>query len=248
MLCYLSCSAKKLPLLSKNIRPVLRAADMMLVEPNDVLPLGENVVDTITTLIGKCNMAIIDITEYSPYQDYEIRRLVQSASTKPVIFICEENYDEGYINYVADSETVLKYGNDGALDEEFSEALLYSLKRMKGQESYSNANKLFNLQEYSACVAMAYAELESCTMKLRKKLEITAYSNDNYTEHRRYYSLESFISYALDLTSNELEEFRILQRTRNRVVHENLMVSKKEAQKCLTIANKLLDKVENYQG
>jgi len=85
-------------------------------------------------------------------------------------------------------------------------------------------------------------------MKLRKKLEITAYSDDNYTEHRRYYSLGSFISYALDLTSNELEEFRILQRTRNRVVHENLMVSKKEAQKCLTIANKLLDKVEKYQG
>ena len=245
-LCFLSCAYLRTSRITRVIKPLLKSIDVELVELGDVLAPGETRIDTVTTLISKCNVAIVDLTEYSKLQEYEIQILLEAEPQKTIIFICEDVVDENY-RYIAASRPIYLYSADGSLEEEFSLRIVNALLDIKEKSTGSVARRLFNKHEYSASVTMAYSELESYTKKSYQEIRNRKEYYTEEVEARRVYSFNAFVLNFLNLSNEEEKEFRQLTNVRNSIVHFNSDIDKKQAERCLKIASELIQKVDKWR-
>lgn len=170
-LCFVSCSMSRISQLLAILNPVLNSYGITIVRIDDMLMPGDNWIDIASTAIRKSRAAIIDISDATPNVMIELGLIKATKKQKNVLIICEKGKNS--FEFDLNGQSVLQYTFD-ILDEEAGEYFRRLLDRwafkvfcdegrMYGSNKcgiFSDAHRLFQKGEYSACIISACSELE----------------------------------------------------------------------------------------
>lgn len=220
-LCFISCPMSRISLLKTILYPVLQELGITPIRIDEMLMPGNNWLDIARTAIKKSNMAIVDISDNNPNVMYELG-VIQSEKNHSVILIAENGSD---IPFTYTSNEIVTYKTDWAdnqdYENEFSKKfknLYYRLfKDGLNTKPFSDANRLFRKNEFSACIISAFSELEflfqkrhnitsqqnSLPVMLYQYVGTGAYSNSTYREVQQWWSLRNKIIYNDYKASND---------------------------------------------
>lgn len=169
-LCFISCATSRISRLSELIYPVLQDLGITPVRIDDMLMPSDNWIDVSQTAIRKSKAAIIDISDSSNVM-LELGLIKSTKQEKNMLIICEEGT---VVPFAAIGHLVLTYTFDvtgekvvhhftNALREWAIQAFDIDLDEYKNNNKrkvLSDAYRLFEKVEYSACIVSAYSELE----------------------------------------------------------------------------------------
>ncbi len=232
-LCFVSCPMNRIAQLSDILYPVLRSMGITPVRPDNMVGLGDNILDVTKTVIQKSRFAIVDITDNNSNSIFDLAFLQSKKNKDDTLVIADINSS---IPSFASEYKMAFYSLDPTDEhrlQSFTEDVrTWILKKapsndehyMKNhpQGMFDNAQGLFNKKEYSACIVSAFSELEYL-MRNRRKQEAKDYIPFRFS---------SELIRLMDSPSTK--EYINL---RNRIVHEGHRASKKEAQNVLGFIN-----------
>jgi len=232
-LCFISASMKRISQLKQLLYPILYEMGITPVRVEDLVSLGDNWVAITETVITKSHMAIVDVSDNNSNVMFELG-LIQS--TKQAAYIPISELGTKIPASIADRH-ILTYTFD-VQDREHIENFARQLKKAcaavfndhtNKNSPFVEAKRLFDKNEYSACIISAISDLEFLFQKRRgenakpasllntfKELyEEGKYSQSTFTELLTHWSL------------------------RNKIVHNRYKASKGEARAILDFVNTL---------
>ena len=232
-LCFISCAMSRIAQLSALINPILLNLGITPVRIDDMLMPGENWVDISRTAIRKSKAAIIDISDSSSNVMLELGLIKSTKPKQNILVLCEE----GTILPISLSDQpILTYTFDITHEKNtnhFAESLnkwccnvfdivsdTYSDK--KNHAVFADAYRLFNKEEYSACIVSAYSELE-----YQVSLHYTEPWAKNHGITHQGFSLNQYFKNCYENNNQNAYELIVL---RNKIVHQGYVATKKEAQ------------------
>lgn len=229
-LCFISCSMSRISQLSAMLNPILNNFGITPVRIDDMLMPGDNWIDISSTAIRKSKAAIIDISDARPNVMLELGLLKSVKSEKNILMICEK--DKSLPTSDLNGQLVLYYTfdvPDKKVEYHFKKVLsewiceVYGTEREmhsnSGQSIFSNARRLLEKGEYSACIVSAYSELEY-------RLSL------HYSE--RYPKKDGFSNFRINdyLNSDIYSDIPFSKEyvsLRNKIVHQRYVATEKEA-------------------
>lgn len=241
-LCFISCAMSRIAQLSSLINPILLNLGIIPVRIDDMLMPGDNWVDISQTAIRKSKAAIIDISDSSSSVMFELG-LIKSTKPKQNILVL---YEEGPVIPVSliDLPT-LNYTFDINNDNKtyhFTEALKEWICSVFDIESdtynnknsvFSDAYRLFNKEEYSACIVSAYSELEY-QISLKYDLQPKIYGISH--------QILNFRQYLNNQCKNINQNNDALITLRNKIVHQKYVATENDARNFLSFVETVYEK------
>ena len=231
-LCFVSCSMNRIAQLSAIIDPILHSMGITPVRPENMLKLGDNILDAMKTIIRKSRFAIIDITDSNASSLYELSILQSEKNIEDILVIADVNSTPSYAVkdqrialYTLDSTdecTLQKFAKDirsWILNNKEYINDYYS--NNNSQIAFENAHRLYNKKEYSACVVSAFSELEYLMRNRRESKDLLDFR---------------FSSELIRLMDSSSAKEYI--RLRNEIVHQGHRATKAEAQNVLDFVEK----------
>lgn len=238
-LCFISCAMSRIAQLSALINPILFNLGITPVRIDDMVMPGDNWVDISRTAIRKSKAAIVDISDSSSNVMLELG-LIKSIKPKQNILIL---YEEGTVLPVSLSDLpILTYTFDITQEHNtyhFEKTLtkwscdVFDIEsnpqdNKKKRTIFSDAYRLFEKEEYSACIVSAYSELE---------YQISLHHSDSWTRNHGFtHQLFNLSQYLNNCNKNSHPNAYELIGLRNRIVHQRYVASKKEAHDFLNFA------------
>lgn len=185
-LCFISCATSRISRLSELINPILYDLGITPVRTDDMLMPSDNWIDVSQTVIRKSRAAIIDISDSSSNVMLELDIIKSTKKKKNILIICEKGtiVPQSIKDCIILTYTFDATGEPGIYH--FIKALgSWAFKAFdidpvdygnnENRKVFSDAYRLLEKREYSACIVSAYSELEYqiflCHMApLKKKL------------------------------------------------------------------------------
>lgn len=248
-LCFISCAMSRISRLSELINPVLQDLGITPVRIDDMLMPGDNWIDISQTVIRKSKAAIIDISDSSSNVMLELGFIKSAKQEKNVLIICEEGT---VVPFVAIGHLVLTYSfdvTDEIVVHHFTKALrecaiqTFDIDSVEYDNNhkrkiFSNAYRLFEKGEYSACIVSAYSELEYQISLCNENVMKRSYSVAHYLMHL-----------VLHLKQNPYDDkyAEYLIAIRNKIVHQKYTATEKEARDFLYLAQLINENGFNTQ-
>lgn len=238
-LCFISCAMSRIAQLSALINPVFHNLGITPVRIDDMLMPSDNWVDISQTAIRKSRAAIVDISDSSSNVMLELGVIKSTKQKKNILLLCEEGT---VIPVSLSDQSVLTYTFDVAHEKityHFIKALrewscrVFDVKSEiydnKGKHTvFTDAYRLLEKGEYSACIVSAYSELEYL---------ISSRHTDSWT--RDYGFTNQFFRLGQYLKShfeNSNQDAYALFTLRNKIVHQKYMATEAEARDFLHLA------------
>ena len=238
-LCFISCAMSRIAQLSALINPVFYNLGITPVRIDDMLMPSDNWVDISQTAIRKSKAAIVDISDSSSNVMLELGLIKSTKQKKNILLLCEEGT---VIPVSLSDQPVLTYTFDVAHEKityHFVKALrewscrVFDVKSVicdnKGKHTvFTDAYRLFEKGEYSACIVSAYSELEYL---------ISSRHTDSWT---RDYGLTNQAfrlgQYLKSHFENCNQDAYALFALRNKIVHQRYVATEAEARDFLHLA------------
>lgn len=241
-LCFISCAMTRTSQLSAMLNPILHAFGITPVRIDDMLTHGENWIDVSNTAIRKSKVAIVDVSEANPNVMFELGQIKSLKKANSVLMICEK----GKFSSISDlnGQLVLQYtfdDQDEKVEYHFKKALSEWICQVFGKESemynnskngaFSDAYRLLDKGEYSACIVSAYSELE---YQLSLHYIEPSPKKNSFSHFRLTEYLKSGVY-------NQIPFAKELVLLRNKVVHQRYVATEKEALEFMNIAEKIYE-------
>lgn len=226
-LCFISCSMSRISQLSAMLNPILNNFGITPVRIDNMLMPGDNWIDISSTAIRKSKAAIIDVSDANPNVMFELGLLKSTKSEKNILMICERDKylsvaDLNVLYYTFDvSDEKVEYHFRKALSEWICEVYGKGREMCSNSEQgiFSDAHRLFQKGEYSACIVSAYSELEY-QLSLRY-IELYA-KKDSFSHFKLNDYLKSVVYSDVPLS-------KAFVSLRDKVVHQRYVATEKEA-------------------
>ncbi len=237
-LCFISCAMSRIAQLSNLINPVLYNFGIRPVRIDDMLMPGDNWIDISRTAIRKSKAAIIDISDFSSNVMLELGLIKSSKQKQNILILCEEGTS---IPISLIDQQILTYTFDIGHEKttyQFIKALEKWICRVfdiesascdnKGKHTiFSDAKRLFEKGEYSACIVSAYSELE---------YQISSHDTDSRKKDFGYpYQNFSFGQYLRSRFKSNNQDAHELISVRNKIVHQRYVATETEARDFLRL-------------
>ena len=252
-LCFVSCTTDRIAQLSSLLYPLLRNQGVTPIRVDDMLMPGDNWLNVARTVIRKSNLAIVDISDDSPYVTAELSMLI--AEKKKIFVICDSSVKK-LPAYVSKYD-ILRYtfdpviGNNKVFREELSKRINKSIdikieKADSKNSIFENANRLFQKKEYSSCIVSAYSDFEYL---VKKSYMEKALSNDlgKNVKSKPYFQAridifeillkEELIQY------EEINQFKKVRSIRNSIVHVAYNATEDDASLVLDLLSNILMRI-----
>ena len=238
-LCFLSCAMSRIAQLSDLIYPILGELGITPIRIDDMLMPDDNWVDVSRAAIRKSKAAIVDLSKASPNVRLEFEIIKSMKNAENILLLCDKGRE---LPVSLTKQDVVFYTYDVS-DEVVNKAFINKFKKWccttygcdildnkisSKQKYFSEAYRLFEKGEYSACIVSAYSELEYIirSKDINKKYQITT---------RKMLSLREY--YFEGQKKSDSEIYKIIE-LRNKIVHDRYQVSKKEASDFLKFVEK----------
>lgn len=239
-LCFISCSMSRISQLSAMLNPILNNFGITPVRIDDMLMPGDNWIDISSTAIRKSKAAIIDISDATPNVMLELGLLKSVKSEKNILMICEK--DKPLPTSDLNGQLILYYTfdvPDKKVEYHFKKVLsewiceVYGTEREmysnSEQSIFSDARRLLQKGEYSACIVSAYSELE---------YQLSLY----YSE--RYPKKEGFSNFRInDYLKSDIPFSKEFVSLRNKIVHQRYVATEKEALEFMDFVKEIYENV-----
>lgn len=229
-LCFISCSMSRISQLSAMLNPILNNFGITPVRIDDMLMPGDNWIDISSTAIRKSKAAIIDISDATPYVMLELGLLKSIKSEKNILMICEK--DKPLPTSDFNGQLVLHYTfdvPDKKVEHHFKKVLSEWICEVYGKERemysnsdqsiFSDARRLLEKGEYSACIVSAYSELE---------YQLSLHYSEQYPKKDGFshFRLNDYLKSDIYSDISFSKKFVSL---RNKIVHQRYVATEKEA-------------------
>lgn len=230
-LCFLSCAMSRISQLSDLIYPILRELGITPIRIDDILMPDDNWLDISQTAIRKSKAAIIDLSKASSNVMFELGIIKSMKQSKNILLLCEKGMglpvsmeDEHVLFYTYDvSDEIV---NDKFI-KEFKEWCCRTFdyevvdnKSNSKHKYFSEAYRLFDKGEYSACIVAAYSELEYMITTKNKN------NNKYQSVNGKMLSLRNHL--IVNQKNSSYDVYEIIE-LRNKIVHQRYQATKKEA-------------------
>lgn len=232
-LCFISAPYNRISILKDVLYPVLMKNNITPVTTDEVIMPGDILTRKADLLIHKSFMSILDISNNNSQITWEYENLIKKE--KPFILICDKDTDDIILDNVP-SSSCLKYSfiedNDEFIKQLESEIhkILKSQNKLQEQEHF----RLLEKKEYNAAVISVF-----------RYLEITLC--DNFEKER---TPRSYLILLRSLRANNLQDSKNIFMAkeylsiRNKIVHTDSIVNKKEATQIVTCINSLCEAIK----
>lgn len=216
-LCFISAPYQRISFLKELLYPILKKNGISPISLDETIMPGELITRKVDTLITKCSMVIVDLSGNNANVMWELGNAMSKA--KNVVLIV----DKEQAGNLPSNLSGLFYLTYGLAEDnlEFVESLgrylddLYNTKEDKNgiQDYYI----LFDKEEYGAAIIMAFRYLETLirdNMSSREAIPLNLLSS-LHSDNKEISAL--------------LEKTKLYKQIRNKIVHESVNISKKEA-------------------
>ncbi len=234
-LCFISAPYNRISLLKDMLYPILLKNDITPVTLDEVIMRGDFWTRKADLLINKCFMSIVDISDNNTNVMWEYSHLISKG--KEVVLIKDKEIDSlvpsnmSMIKYISYS---LKEDNEAfarAIEQAINSVKL-KRNKMKKQEDYLS---LFEKGEYAAAVIGVFRYLQTT---LVNKFELNS----------RHYSTLMTLRLLNTNTPKDKENIQKAKEylsVRNRIVHGDMRVGKKEAEEIIRCIESLCKSINN---
>lgn len=243
-LCFISCSMSRISQLSAMLNPILNYFGITPVRIDDMLMPGDNWIDISSTAIRKSKAAIIDISDATPNVMLELGLLKSVKSEKNILMICEK--DKPLPTSDLNGQLILHYTfdvPDKKIESHFKKVLsewiceVYGTEREmysnSEQSIFSDARRLLQKGEYSACIVSAYSELE---YQLSLHYSERYPKKDGFSNFRINDYLKSDIYSDIPFSKEYVS-------LRNKIVHQRYVATEKEALEFMDFVKEIYENV-----
>ena len=231
-LCFISCAVSRMAQLYTLISPVFCDCGITPVRIDDMLMPGDNWIDISRIAIRKSKAAIIDISDSSSNVMLELGLVKSTKQKQNILIICEEGTA---IPVSLSDQLIVTYTFDVTREKtllHFFEALrkwiylVFGIELVvyshKGKPAFfTDAHRLFEKGEYSACIVSAYSELEYLISSRR-----TDSLTRDYALTHQIFRLNKYLKSYID---NGNQDAYGLIELRNKIVHQRYVATKAEA-------------------
>ena len=228
-LCFVSCPMNRIAQLSDILYPILRSMEITPVRPDNMVGLGDNILDVTKAIIQKSRFAIVDITDNNSNSFFDLALLESKKNKDDTLVIADMNSPT--LSFAAERKIAfysLDPADESTLHSFTKNVRSWILKRTTLNDeqdmgdltpnTFENAEGLFKKKEYSACIVSAFSELEYLMRSRRERK----------TKDSIPFRFSSELIRLMDSPSTK--EYINL---RNRIVHDGHRATKKEAQNVL---------------
>lgn len=242
-LCFVSCSASRIARLSAFLDPILINSGITPVHIVELLADDNNAIELSRTVMRKCKLAIVDISDSYPNIYYELGLLMKEKGDNTLI-ICEKDKKRNIPISICNFR-IVEYNFQDSAEFDSYNIIQNWIDNISGIYSNINADKseilldayrLFQKKEYSACIISVYSELDynisqntiyniPKEINIRKKL---SQLDENVSNIKAHECINSLIKYT---------------SLRNAIAHEGRKSTKKEASLVINYAKELYDYV-----
>lgn len=246
-LCFIFCAQSRISRLSEMLYPMLRRMGVTPLVLEDMLMPGENIVDILSTAVRKSKAVIADVTDLSYASRQELLQIRSMKQQDEIFLIGDQKVGSSpsfmqfqilyYCFDMPDDEDI----RSEEIQQEFEEKLcdwvssIYdndTLDTSDTRVEFSEAQRLFDKEEYSSSVISSYSELEYRLLKLSRENQ-QVYNKRGYSNPIVSFLNDSKVS---DFDRKTGKKFRML---RNSIVHNRYQASEEEAAVFLEFAKKL---------
>lgn len=249
-LCFISCTMSRIAQLSALIYPVLYSLGITPVRIDDMLMPDDNWVDISRTAIRKSKAAIIDISDPSPNVMLEFGLIKSAKQKQNILVLCEEGRS---IPVSFSDQPILTYTFDAAREKityHFVKALrewscrVFDVKFVPCNSKvkhavFSDAYRLFEKGEYSACIVSAYSELE-----YQISLLCTYFKGSDYEPVSQIFRLGQYLGKYYE---NIHQDAGRIVTLRNKIVHQRYVASEAEAREFLQLSEAINEEIRKNQ-
>lgn len=232
-LCFISAPYQRISFLKELLYPVLQKKGISPISLDETIMPGELITRKVDTLISKCSMAVVDLSGNNANVMWELGNAM--SKVKKVILIVDKE-QAGNLPSNLSGLFFLTY----SLSEdnlEFSERLGYYLNEIQDKSTYEgevqNYHRLLEKEEYDAAVIMAFRYLETlATDNSRSKpVPFSTILSSLYSDSEEFKPV--------------ILEANTYRQIRNRIIHENVNLSKEEATKIVKNVDEVCKAVKN---
>ena len=231
-LCFISAPAKRIARLKQLLYPILSKNGVTPITLDEVIMAGDLWTRKVDLIINQCFMSIVDVSDNNANVMWELGNL--TAKNKRILLLvdkeCQNNIHFNLLNMSYITYSLIED------DEEFSSIINNEIKDIVKQRN-ENEKEYFRLiekGEYDAAVISVYRHLE---------ITITRKFGENK-------NALSIIGYLKLLNSNNKHNRELLVRAkeylnvRNRIVHMDISVKKKESLDIVNCVDELCNAIE----
>ncbi len=234
-MCFFAIPFNLLSFYRENVFPIFNEYGFNPITASDMILLGDNFTQKITTLIERADLIYVDVSTTNTLVEFGVAQ----AKGKDIIPIIEEGReipaDLSNYNFLFRPKINSENINDFLINLEKQVA---DLSKIFIIPLFDEPERLLKKDEYRAAVIMAFSLLED---ELRKRIKPLVY------KERRFINLREGVQEALKLQliskkdASEISEWLI---ERNSLVHTSKSISKKKAS---SIVNGVLKIVDNLK-
>ncbi|QUO20764.1 SIR2 family protein [Clostridiaceae bacterium Marseille-Q4143] len=232
-LCFISAPYQRLAFIKDLLYPTLYNNGISPITLDEAIMPGEIMTRKVDMLISKTAMAILDLSGNNAHIMWELGNIM--SKNKPFIVIADENQVDS-LPFKLKEIQLFKYslyGDNERFINELSNFLKTHYKEKDEAENEKDYVRLFNKGEYNAAVIAAYRFLE-------------------ITMSKRFVFDETSLMKSLNLlNTNNAEDKEALfkvkeyRKIRNSIVHENVMIGKKQAKDIISCVDRVCTSVNN---
>lgn len=238
-LCFISAPSQRMSFLNEMLRPVLSELGLTSVTINEAISPGDTLIRKIDTLINQSGVVIVDVSESTPNVLYELG--IAMERNKKIILVAEEKMLNS-IPIPISGFTIHTY----SYYEKESLSLIRSeledyLKSIDDSISKLDAEHLLEQGEYTAAVIMAFRQLE---IYIYNHLP---YKNKERLGHIAGTKLFTLMRPKTDNALQQLSKFDEYRTIRNKLVHTNYKISKKQANEIIRAINLIYDSIQQNE-
>lgn len=232
-LCFISAPYQRISFLKELLYPVLQKEGISPISLDETIMPGELITRKVDTLISKCSMAVVDLSGNNANVMWELGNAM--SKVKKVILIVDKE-QAGNLPSNLSGLFYLTY----SLSEdnlEFAERLGYYLNEIQDKSTYEgevqNYHRLLEKEEYDAAVIMAFRYLETlATDNSRSKpVPFSSILSSLYSDNEEFEPV--------------ILEAKRYRQIRNRIIHENVNLSKEEATEIVKNVDEVCKAIKN---
>lgn len=232
-LCFISAPYQRISYLKELIYPVLRKNGISPISLDETIMPGELITRKVDTLISKCSMAVVDLSGNNATVMWELENALSKFDD--VILIVDKEQIGSVPSNIA-GLYYLPYSFSGDNTSFLDELDCYLNNRFNDSNQGSNKQdyrRLLEKGEYDAAVIMAYRYLE------------TIISMNTTSRMISYNNIFSVLNTEKEAMKKVISKVKQARQIRNKIVHENVNIYKKEATEIVNNIDKLCNAIVN---
>lgn len=232
-LCFISAPYQRISFLKELIYPVLKDNGISPISLDEAIMPGELITRKVDTLIGKCSMAVVDLSGNNANVMWELGNAMSKVEN--VILIVDKEQENSLPSNLA-GMYYLTYsfsGDNTNFIEKLEEHLYATYGKQVQEGREQDYFMLLAKKEYEAAIIMAFRHLESIITNnvYGKIIPMGNIFSVLYTENQDMHKI--------------ILKVQQSRKTRNKIVHGNMNISKKEATDIINNIDKLCKAIAN---